>query len=162
MIYRKGELSPASIDRGWPHQVVLPASACEQGGYKEIHEFCKNLSICSRGHSVFHEDRWFNVYCFAEASDAENFMKQFGGERSIRANEGKEAAGRVGRNSPGSLYIRHVWPRASLLRLFRNQDFGSNSILTIRRRISRPTGTSHRPSRCSLRSAPKTESASPR
>jgi len=59
MIYRKGELSPASIDRGWPHQVALPASACEQRGYRAIHE----LSICSRGHSAFHEDKWFNVYC---------------------------------------------------------------------------------------------------
>jgi hypothetical protein len=34
MTYRKGELSPAMIDRGWPHQVGLPASACEHGGYK--------------------------------------------------------------------------------------------------------------------------------
>jgi hypothetical protein len=24
MIYRKGELSPAMIDRGWPQQVALP------------------------------------------------------------------------------------------------------------------------------------------
>lgn len=37
MIYRKGELSPASIDRSWPHQVALPSSACEQGGHKTIH-----------------------------------------------------------------------------------------------------------------------------
>jgi len=36
MIYRKGELSPPSIDRGWPHQVASPASACEQGGYKAL------------------------------------------------------------------------------------------------------------------------------
>ena len=39
MIYRKGELSPTMIDRGWPHQVALPASACEHGGYKAIHAF---------------------------------------------------------------------------------------------------------------------------
>jgi len=38
---RKGELSPAGIDRSWPHQVVLPARFCERGGYNEIHEFCK-------------------------------------------------------------------------------------------------------------------------
>jgi hypothetical protein len=62
MIYRKGELLPASIDRGWPHQVALPA-------------------ICSRGHSVFHEDKWFNVYCFAEPADAAKVMLRFGGEK---------------------------------------------------------------------------------
>ena len=79
MIYRKGELSPASIDRGWPNQVALPASACKQGGYRAIHEFCKD--VCSRGHSVFHEDTWFHVYCFAKAADAEKFIKHFGGEK---------------------------------------------------------------------------------
>ena len=26
MVYRKGELSPAAVDRGWPFQVALPAS----------------------------------------------------------------------------------------------------------------------------------------
>lgn len=80
MIYRKGELSPAMIDRGWPYQAALPASACENGGYKAIHTFCEILSLCPHGHAVFHEGEWFNVYCFAEPKDAEKFMKQFGGE----------------------------------------------------------------------------------
>ena len=44
---RKGELSPAAIDRRWPHQVVLPARFCERGGYKEIHEFCEGMTLCS-------------------------------------------------------------------------------------------------------------------
>ena len=78
---RKGELSPAGIDRGWPHQVALPASASLGGGYKAIHEFCKDLTLCPRGHSVAHDGQWFNVYCFAEAADAEKFMKQFAGEK---------------------------------------------------------------------------------
>jgi hypothetical protein len=43
---RKGELSPAGIDRGWPHQVVLPARFCVRGGYSEIHEFCAGLTLC--------------------------------------------------------------------------------------------------------------------
>ena len=91
MIYRKGELSPASIDRGWPHQVALPASACEQGGYRAIHEFCKDLSICSRGHSVFHEDKWFNVYCFAKAADRRAHAMSFN-----EANAGAVAFSRSG------------------------------------------------------------------
>jgi hypothetical protein len=36
------------IDRGWPRQVALPTNACEQGGYKAIHDFCKDLSICAQ------------------------------------------------------------------------------------------------------------------
>jgi hypothetical protein len=50
-------------------------------GYKTIHEFCKGLSLCLRGHSVTREDEWFNVYCFSERADAENFMAKFGGEK---------------------------------------------------------------------------------
>ena len=71
MIRHKGELSPAGIDRGRPHQVALRAIACEGGGYKAIHDFCKDLSLCPRGHSVIYEGAWFHVYCFAEANDAE-------------------------------------------------------------------------------------------
>ena len=89
MIYRKGELSPARIDRGWPHQVALRASACEGGGYKVIHDFCKDLSLCPRGHSVFHEGEWYHVHCFAEASDAEKFMRRFGGETFDPKQRGK-------------------------------------------------------------------------
>jgi len=60
--------------------VALPASASEHGGYKAIRAFCEGLSLCPRGHSVFHDSQWFNVYCFAEPSDAEKFMQRFGGE----------------------------------------------------------------------------------
>lgn len=77
---RKGELSPVQIDREWPHQVVLPASASFNGGYKAIHEFCKDLSLCPRGHSVVQDGQWFNVYCFAKADDADKFKQRFGGE----------------------------------------------------------------------------------
>jgi len=77
---RKGELSPAGIDRGRPHQVVLPARLCEGGGYKEIHDFCRGLSLCPRGHSLCHEGEWFHVYCFSEPADAQTFRERFGGE----------------------------------------------------------------------------------
>jgi hypothetical protein len=59
---RRGELSPASIDSGWPHQVVLPARFCEPGGYKEIHQFCADLTLCPRGHLLYHDGQWFHVY----------------------------------------------------------------------------------------------------
>jgi hypothetical protein len=86
---RKGELSPAGIDRGWPHQVALPARACEGGGYMTIHEFCADLSLCPRGHAVVHDGQWFNVYCFAKPEDAEKFKQRFGGERFDPAQRGK-------------------------------------------------------------------------
>lgn len=89
MIHRKGELSPAMIDRGWPYQVALPARASLNGGYNVIREFCNDLSICPRGHAVFHEGEWFNVYCFAEPADAKKFMQRFGGEEFDPKQRGK-------------------------------------------------------------------------
>ena len=40
---RKGELSAVAIDRGWPHQVVVPARLCERDGYNEIHDVLSRL-----------------------------------------------------------------------------------------------------------------------
>jgi hypothetical protein len=89
MVYRKGELSPAGIDRGWPYQVALPAAASLNDGYKAMHKFCEDLSLCSRGHAIFHGGEWFNVYCFAEQEHAAKFMQRFGGEKFDPKQRGK-------------------------------------------------------------------------
>jgi hypothetical protein len=86
---RKGELSPAVIDSDWPFQVALPARFCERGGYKEIHEFCKDLSLCNRGHAVAYGSEWFNVYCFAKPEDAQKFKERFEGEDFNPADKGR-------------------------------------------------------------------------
>jgi hypothetical protein len=41
---------------------------------------CNGLSLCPRGHAVFQEGQWFNVFCFSNPADAEKFMQRFGGE----------------------------------------------------------------------------------
>jgi hypothetical protein len=38
------------------------------------------LSLCPRGHFFWRDDVGFNVFCFAEKSDAEKFRERFGGE----------------------------------------------------------------------------------
>jgi hypothetical protein len=77
---RKGELSPAEIDRGWPFQVALLAelSLGEQAAEQEA--FCARLMKCHRGHSVFFEDRHYTVHCFATRVGAQTFMGRYGGE----------------------------------------------------------------------------------
>ena len=37
--------------------------------------------MCERHHYVFHEYKWWIVYCFADAEHAEKFRMRFGGER---------------------------------------------------------------------------------
>ena len=91
---RKGELSPAGIDRGWPHQVVLPARLCEGGGYQEIYEFCKDLTLCTRGHAVFYDREWFHVYCFPKRRTPINSCKGSAARNLIRATrEGQQLGG---------------------------------------------------------------------
>jgi hypothetical protein len=87
----KGEPSAAAIDRGWPHQVVLPARLSERDGYNEIHDFCRDLTLCTRGHALYHDGRWFHVYCFKELADAQKFLERFGGERFDPMERGRGA-----------------------------------------------------------------------
>lgn len=77
---RKGELSPARVDREWPHQITLRANDCTGAQYTAIAEFCAGLSLCPRGHSYVEADVWMRVFCFAEKEHAERFRERFGGE----------------------------------------------------------------------------------
>ena len=81
MVRRKGELTAAGIDRGWPHhQVAIPAKVSVGPGYKITHDFCEGLSLCPRGHSFKKGWEWWNVFCFSEREHAEKFKQRFGGE----------------------------------------------------------------------------------
>ncbi len=90
MSRRKGELSAGEIDRGWPYQVALPSEVGEGlEAQAAMSAFCKKLLRCDRGHSVFHEDRHYNVHCFAVKAHAEAFMAKFGGEWCDPRERGK-------------------------------------------------------------------------
>jgi hypothetical protein len=76
---RRSELSPARIDREWPHQIVLKADDCVGENNTAIRTFCADLSLCRLGHSYVENDAWMRVFCFAEKAHAEKFQAQFGG-----------------------------------------------------------------------------------
>lgn len=80
MVYRKGELSKAAIDREWPYQVALPAEQVRGSEYVTKHEFCRDLSLCTRGHTFQRDGRYYVVFCFAEKAHADLFRERFGGE----------------------------------------------------------------------------------
>jgi hypothetical protein len=88
----KGELSPSRVDREWPHQIMLPASEGMGQNYNVIREFCADLSLCRRGHSIVKGDQWHDVYCFAEREHAEKFLVRFGGEWFDPSQRGKGAS----------------------------------------------------------------------
>jgi hypothetical protein len=80
VVYRKGELSKAMMDRQWPHQVALPAHRCLGHNYRTIWLFCEGLSLCPRTHSFRRDDTDVIVFCFAERAHAAVFCDRFGGE----------------------------------------------------------------------------------
>jgi hypothetical protein len=80
MVYRKGELNKRAVDIGWPYQVALPAGACTGAQYDVVHDYCRGLSLCQRGHYFRRDDIGYNVFCFAEKAHAEIFREKFGGD----------------------------------------------------------------------------------
>jgi hypothetical protein len=80
MSRRKGEMSTYQIDRGWPFQVALPALLTTGKRHDAVRAFCKDLSLCSRGHTFYRDGRPINVWCFAIESDAQKFLARFGGD----------------------------------------------------------------------------------
>ena len=56
-----------------------------------IHEVCRELSLCARGHSVNDGKDWYKVFCFAEPELAATFMARFSGESFDPKQRGRGA-----------------------------------------------------------------------
>lgn len=82
MSRRKGELTKAGIDKGWPHQVGHPERLSCREHWRAHHAFIEEhkLSLCTRGHCFVRDGEWWNIKCFATEADARTFMAAFGGE----------------------------------------------------------------------------------
>jgi hypothetical protein len=113
---RKGELSPAGIDRGWPHKVALPARFCKNGGYKEIHDFCDGLSLCAHAVNPFTTGSGSRCIALQKLTTPKNSKAASVVWRSIRRNEVREAGGHFGIRASGA----RIAPSASILTLLRN------------------------------------------
>jgi hypothetical protein len=83
MVYRKGELSKAMINREYPHQVALKALG-DRAQYLRHNWIEATIQeqgwrVSPRGFTLFYADAWWYVHCFAERDDAETFVGLFGG-----------------------------------------------------------------------------------
>lgn len=99
MIRRRGELSAAAIDRGWPHQVAVRADQITGVNYDMVHGFCKGMSLCERGHSVQRDNIDYVVFCFADPAHAELFRGSMASV-SIRRTGAAGAIGAAGAARP--------------------------------------------------------------
>ena len=73
-------MSNFQIDNGWPYQVALAQRLTTGKTLDVVYDFCKDLSLCQRGHCFVRGSEYIKVWCFAEEADAEKFMARFGGE----------------------------------------------------------------------------------
>jgi hypothetical protein len=95
MTRRKGELAGGRIDREWPHQVALPAEQVAGTNYVVTHEFCRDLSLCPRGHAVRQDGIDYCGFCFADSAHAELFREKFNGERFDPKDRGRGVSWRL-------------------------------------------------------------------
>lgn len=77
---RKGELSPAGIDRGWPFQVALPSDKCHYKDHDTPYGVQQGLVALRAWPLGIYQDSGYNVFCYADKADAEAFTAEFGGE----------------------------------------------------------------------------------
>jgi hypothetical protein len=80
VIHRRGELTKAAIDRGWPHQIALPSARCSGANYVTMRLFCEGLSLCDCGHSYYRDGTDMTVFCFAQREHAELFRERLCGD----------------------------------------------------------------------------------
>ena len=87
---RKGELSSSTIDREFPHQVVvLASSVAGNAGGAKLEVALKGLSVCGRHHSIVKADQWHIVFCFSDKAHTDLFRERFGGEPFDPSSRGR-------------------------------------------------------------------------
>ena len=101
VVYRKGELSRATIDRNWPHQLALSADFLRGKNCIIVERFCGGLSVCPRNRKYWRDGKEHVAYCFTERRDAEFVQMHFGGEFIDPRNLGPWSAVNGGRRMGG-------------------------------------------------------------
>jgi hypothetical protein len=89
MSKRKGQLSQASINRLWPHQVAIQAEVYRGPLKPQIVAFCQPYPESGSPWQIHYEGQSYLVKCFPEEAVADEFVHRFGGERFDPRERGK-------------------------------------------------------------------------
>jgi hypothetical protein len=105
---RKGELTAAGIDRGWPHQVAVPADICRGSHGRFMEAFCLDLSVCRVTVSSMNSSGEPSTASRTQ-STPRNSVCDSGASNSIQTSAGVDRTGRAGtRVDVERLYCGHV------------------------------------------------------
>jgi hypothetical protein len=69
----RGAVSPRRLEREWPHQVAIRADQLLGAQYHVVHEFCRDLSVAPRGHTIRRGDVDYVVFWVGELAHANLF-----------------------------------------------------------------------------------------
>lgn len=74
---RKGELSAAGVDRGWPYQVAVEIPPGH--GLGIVPAVGPLSSLAPRGYEVAYDGKRYRVFCFSDPDQAARFKDVMGG-----------------------------------------------------------------------------------
>ena len=93
---------------------LLPARLCECDRYNKIPKFCRDLTLYSRGHALYHDGQWFHVYCFKEARTGKSSWRDLAARSLIRSSAAVAPTGRGRKKVNVSGTVGESDPAASL------------------------------------------------
>ena len=79
VVYRKGELQYATVERDYPYQIALEHFWVAGENFGLVIAFLNDLSVGPLTGTIVREGVIYNVYCFKQEEDAEKFCQRFSG-----------------------------------------------------------------------------------
>jgi hypothetical protein len=80
MTRARGQSSRTSLNREYPHQVLVMSDSIRGKTLDRVIAFHTQSGIPTKTRSVRQHDRRYDLYCFADRQHAAQFQGEFGGE----------------------------------------------------------------------------------
>src|SRR5215510_9937129 len=80
MTRARGQPSRTSINREYPHQVLVPAWNVRGKIIDKVIAFHADIGARMTTRSQYKNDSWHVLYCFADRRHADSFQRLFGGK----------------------------------------------------------------------------------
>jgi hypothetical protein len=79
MTRARGQSSRTLLNREYPHQILVPSWNVRGKMFKKVDAFHVQIGAPLKKRSIFKNDSWYELYCFAQRHDADSFQELFGG-----------------------------------------------------------------------------------
>jgi hypothetical protein len=80
MTRARGQSSRSLLNREYPHQVLVLSDSIRGKTLDRVIAFHTQRGIPTKTRSARQDDRWYDLYCFADQQHAAQFQAEFGGE----------------------------------------------------------------------------------